>query len=92
MANICVSDVPVGANMKFVFGDRALEGRIIHNYGRGIVLQRDNGTMIEFDGCDADSVEALDVESASAWRQRISASTAEFKQLLERVKEANRDV
>lgn len=61
---------------------RTYEGRVVHNYGRGIVLAQGDGSMVEFDGGDSVEVTALDPESGSAWRSEISRSQAEFRQLL----------
>ena len=84
--SVCVADIPIGARMRFHMpGGVVREGRILHNYGVGIVLQTVSGGMIEFDGMQAECVEAMDVESASAWRAEISKSQAEFKQLLDKL-------
>lgn len=84
-ACICVSDIPIGSNMRFTLSSgKIIEGRVLHNYGRGIVLQQSDSVMIEFDGGLCTSVETMDVESASLWRQSISKAQAEFKQMLER--------
>lgn len=86
--NLCVSDIPIGADMKFTMpGGREVLGRVVHNYGAGIVLMTTEGIMMEINGQVAEQIEAVDRESSASWRQSISRSQAEHRQFMEKLAE-----
>jgi hypothetical protein len=87
--NLCVADLPVGCEVRFRMpGSVVYEGRVLHNYGRGIVLAKGDGTLVQFDGCLAETVETVNAESSALYRQNISKKQAEFKQFSEKVQES----
>lgn len=83
---ICIADVPRGCLIKVYSIRGEHTGRVTHNYGSSVEILTEAGVLMNFSNNALSGFDIMDKESIALYRQSQSRATAEFEQMLSKMK------